>query len=141
MDIVRDVRRRTHARASLGETAAMPAQDQHAMQRHDSVLVAAISIAGDAGTHQIQVRNLSAGGMMGEGAVAISRGSSLEIDLPNVGSVAGTVAWVQDDRFGVAFASEIEPEKVFGKANVVQDRGAPENGGVDGERRSSTRLQ
>jgi hypothetical protein len=60
--------------------------------------------------HRIKVRNLSAGGMMGEGPVRVSRGDPIEVNIRNIGWVAGSVAWVQDDRFGVAFGEEIDPK-------------------------------
>lgn len=57
---------------------------------------------------RVRVRNLSDGGMMGEGVVKISRGNRVEIELRNIGKVMGTVAWVQDQRFGIAFDEEID---------------------------------
>ncbi|MNC96807.1 hypothetical protein D3C83_142760 [compost metagenome] len=32
------------------------------------------------------------------------------VELRNVGRVEGSVAWVQDNRFGVAFVEEIDPK-------------------------------
>jgi hypothetical protein len=59
--------------------------------------------------HRIKVRNLSDGGMMGEGAVRVRRGSAVAVNLRNIGWVQGSVAWVQDNRFGVAFNDPIDP--------------------------------
>lgn len=61
------------------------------------------------GTHRIKVRNLSAGGMMGEGLVPVVRGTVVEVEIRNIGWVTGAVAWVQENRFGVAFSDEIDP--------------------------------
>jgi hypothetical protein len=36
----------------------------------------------------------------------------LEIEIRNIGWVEGTVAWVQDDRFGIAFRHEIDSQVV-----------------------------
>lgn len=58
--------------------------------------------------HRVKVRNLSDGGMMGEGTLKVKRGNRVEIELRNVGVVTGSVAWVQDQRFGVAFDEEID---------------------------------
>lgn len=118
----------------------MSALDNHDPQRHDRFLLAEVSVNGRDGVHQIRVRNLSAGGMMGEGAIAVDRGSRLNIDMPNVGLVVGTVAWTQGSRFGVAFTEDIDPDTVFGESNVDCDDGNPDKGGVDLDRRSETRL-
>src|SRR5579864_7352291 len=77
----------------------------------DSLFVMAdLRLSGSQDEHRIKVRNLSAGGMMGEGTIRVVRGSELEVNIRNIGWVAGTVAWVQDDRFGVAFREEIDPK-------------------------------
>ena len=117
--------------------SALENQDQ---QRHDRFLMAEVSVSGHDGVHQIRVRNLSAGGMMGEGAVAVDRGSQLSILMPNLGAVAGTVAWTQGSRFGVAFNEDIDPDTVFGDANADLDDGNPGEGGVALDRRSESRL-
>ena len=46
---------------------------------------------------------------MAEGDVRVVRGNPLAIELRNLGWVNGVVAWVQDNRFGVAFAEELHP--------------------------------
>ncbi len=58
---------------------------------------------------KVRVRNLSKGGMMAEGGFAVSRGERLMADLRNVGQVRGSVAWVQGNRFGVAFENSVDP--------------------------------
>ena len=47
---------------------------------------------------------------MGEGTIKINRGDRVDVELRNVGAVKGTVAWVQDQRFGVAFDEEIDSQ-------------------------------
>ena len=47
-----------------------------------------------------------------EGPVRVRRGALVKVELRNVGWVPGTVAWVQDDRFGIAFAEEVDPKLV-----------------------------
>jgi hypothetical protein len=77
----------------------------------DSLFVMAdLRLSGSPEEHRIKVRNLSPGGMMGEGTVRVARGDELEVNIRNIGWVAGAVAWVQDDRFGVAFREEIDPK-------------------------------
>jgi hypothetical protein len=48
--------------------------------------------------------------MMGEGAVRVARGDQIEVNIRNIGWIQGSVAWIQDDRFGVAFQDEIDPK-------------------------------
>jgi hypothetical protein len=79
----------------------------------DSLFVMAdLRLPGSQQECRIKVRNLSAGGMMGEGPVRVVRGDDVEVNIRNIGWVAGAVAWVQDDRFGVAFREEIDPKIV-----------------------------
>lgn len=61
---------------------------------------------------EARVRNLSAGGMMAEAATKVGRGDAVEVDLRNVGWVGGKVAWVSENRFGVAFDVPIDPKIV-----------------------------
>lgn len=60
--------------------------------------------------YRIKVRNLSSGGMMAEGELRVTQGAAVQIELRNIGWIAGTVAWKADGRFGVAFAEEIDPK-------------------------------
>ncbi|ODS60941.1 MAG: pilus assembly protein PilZ [Erythrobacter sp. SCN 68-10] len=60
----------------------------------------------------MRVRNLSDGGMMAEGTnIRVQRGNRLTVELRNIGEVSGSVAWVQDDRFGIAFDAEIDSQR------------------------------
>lgn len=83
-------------------------------QRHiarDSLFVMAdLWLDGSDEAHRIKMRNLSAGGMMGEGTVRVSRGAVVRLEIRNIGRVDGSVAWVQDNRFGVAFNEDIDPK-------------------------------
>ena len=77
--------------------------------------------------YRIKVRNLSSGGMMAEGELRVTPGAPVQIELRNIGWIAGAIAWKQDGRFGIAFAEEIDPK--LARAPVS---GAPEQG--DGQR-------
>jgi hypothetical protein len=79
-------------------------------ERESLFLMADVRLEGATQTERIKVRNLSPGGMMGEGDIAVSRGSRIVVALRNVGEIDGSVAWVQGNRFGVSFASEIDPK-------------------------------
>lgn len=62
--------------------------------------------------HTVRMRNLSPRGMMAEGDVKAARGMAVWVNLHGLGWTEGTVAWVQDNRFGVAFRDEIDPHAV-----------------------------
>ncbi|MGZ3199950.1 MAG: PilZ domain-containing protein [Croceibacterium sp.] len=80
------------------------------VERDSLLLIAQVRVDGSEAEYRVKVRNLSAGGMMAEGNAPVVRGSLVSVGLRNVGWVSGTVAWKQDDRFGIAFAEEIEPK-------------------------------
>ncbi|MYL96177.1 PilZ domain-containing protein [Novosphingobium sp. FGD1] len=77
--------------------------------RDSLFLMADLRIEGLDGEFRIKVRNLSSGGMMGEGVVRVVRGTVVRVNIRNIGWVEGSVAWVQDSRFGVAFRDDIDP--------------------------------
>jgi hypothetical protein len=82
------------------------------VNRDSLFLLAQVRLDGQNDTIRVKVRNLSSGGMMAEGAVKVSRGQLVSVELRNIGWVDGTVAWKQDDRFGIAFIDEIDPKLV-----------------------------
>lgn len=88
----------------------MDGSDNRQIARDSLFLMADLRIDGLEDEHRIKVRNLSAGGMMGEGTVRVQRGTAVEVNIRNIGWVEGSVAWVQENRFGVAFCDEIDPK-------------------------------
>lgn len=92
------------------------------ISRDSLFMLAEIRLDGGDSAQRVRVRNLSAGGMMAEGDVSVLRGARLQIDLRNVGTVPGTVAWVQDNRFGVAFAEDIDPMQARGPVANAEQR-------------------
>jgi hypothetical protein len=88
----------------------MDGSENRQIARDSLFVMADLRLPGADDEHRIKVRNLSAGGMMGEGPVRVMRGAQVEINIRNIGWVEGSVAWVQDDRFGVAFLEEIDPK-------------------------------
>lgn len=88
----------------------MDEAEQRQLSRDSLFVMADLRLEGSDEEHRIKVRNLSSGGMMGEGSVRVSRGASLQVHIRNIGWVEGSVAWVQDNRFGVAFNEEIDPK-------------------------------
>jgi hypothetical protein len=85
----------------------------HRQAGRDSLfLMADLRIETQAGDHRVKVRNLSARGMMAEGTVRVASGAGVEVNLRSLGWVPGRVAWIQDNRFGIAFLEEIDPRVV-----------------------------
>lgn len=86
----------------------MVTTDARNLARENLFLLADLRIESETDAHRIKVRNLSAGGMMGDGQVPVVRGHRITVNLPGVGEASGAVAWVQQNRFGVAFDKEID---------------------------------
>lgn len=82
---------------------------QRQIARDSLFVMADLRIDGVEGEQRIRVRNLSVGGMMAECPTPVQRGQLVWTNLRNVGWIEGSVAWVQDGRFGVAFREEIDP--------------------------------
>ena len=88
----------------------MTGVETRSVSRDSLFLLANIRVEQEADQHRVRVRNLSDGGMMGEGPLRISRGNRVEVELRNIGLIGGSVAWVQDQRFGIAFDEEIDSQ-------------------------------
>lgn len=84
--------------------------DTRQVGRDSLFLLAQVRSDGIDNPVRVKVRNLSAGGMMAEGDAHVMRGARVDVELRNIGWVSGTVAWKQDNRFGIAFADEIDPK-------------------------------
>ncbi len=88
----------------------MDESDQRHIGRDSLFVMADLRLDGSEETLRIKMRNLSAGGMMGEGNVRVTHGTVVWVEIRNIGWVEGSIAWVQDKRFGVAFREEIDPK-------------------------------
>ena len=86
--------------------------DTRQVNRDSLFLLAQLRVDGQDAVYRVKVRNLSAGGMMAEGEAKVMRGALVAVELRNVGWVEGSVAWKQDNRFGIAFVDEIDPRIV-----------------------------
>lgn len=86
--------------------------DTRQVSRDSLFLLAQLRVEGQDQLHRVKMRNLSSGGMMAEGDVRVMRGSRVSAELRNIGWVDGTVAWKQDNRFGIAFIEDIDPKLV-----------------------------
>lgn len=91
------------------------------VSRDSLFLMADLRVDGLDGEYRIKVRNLSPGGMMGEGTVRVVRGAIVDVNIRNIGWVEGSVAWVQDNRFGVAFRDDIDPKLARAPVSVGDD--------------------
>lgn len=91
--------------------------DNRQITRDSLFIMAELRLDGNETIHRVKVRNLSAGGLMAEGPVKVGRGLTAWVNLRNAGWIEGAVAWVQDNRFGIAFHHEIDPKVV--RANTV----------------------
>lgn len=90
----------------------MTEHEKRRLDRESLFLTADLRLNGVGGEYRVRLRNLSAGGMLAEGSVKTAPGASVEVNLPSIGWVAGSVAWVQDNRFGIALAEAIDPKRV-----------------------------
>ena len=101
----------------------MTANDHRQLVRDSLFLMAELRLPGQEALARVKVRNLSAGGMMAEGAVKAVRGTLIEVNIRNVGWVEGAIAWVQGDRCGIAFSDDIDP--MVARAPIVVGDGTP----------------
>ena len=99
----------------------MNASENRQLYRDSLFLMADLRLDGVDGEHRIKVRNLSPGGMMGEGRVRVERGLIVHVNIRNIGWVDGSIAWVQEDRFGIAFREEIDPKLARASATPKEE--------------------
>ena len=84
---------------------------QNRVNVRDSLFLAAtLRKDGVPGEESVRVRNLSAGGMMADCKMVLTRGDRISLTLRGIGDVTGQVAWSGNGRFGVAFDQEIDPK-------------------------------
>lgn len=108
---------------------AMSNVDTRQVGRDSLFLLAQIRVDGNENVFRVKVRNLSAGGMMAEGDVPAMRGAGVSVDLRNIGPVQGTVAWIQGNRFGIAFVDDIDPKLVRApvEGSIINPAGDPKS--------------
>lgn len=95
------------------------------VDRDSLFLMAEVRVDGGEQSHRVKVRNLSAGGMMAEGDIRVSRGALVIVSLRHIGDIEGSVAWTQDTRFGIAFVEEIDPKLARAPVGTVSPSTAP----------------
>lgn len=57
-----------------------------------------------------RVRNLSATGLMADCERPVPAGAKVTLDLRGIGRVSGSVVWARQDKIGIAFDEEIDPQ-------------------------------
>jgi len=97
--------------------------DQRHLSRDSLFVMAGLRLAGQPREHRIKVRNLSSGGLMAEGPLRVARGTPVSVEVRNIGWVDGCVAWVQDNRFGIAFDKDIDPMEARGTTAAAAPAG------------------
>ena len=91
--------------------------DNRQITRDSLFIMAELRLDGQDTEHRVKVRNLSSGGLMAESDLRVARGTVVWISLRNVGWIEGSVAWIQENRFGIAFRDEVDSRIV--RANQV----------------------
>jgi len=71
-----------------------------------------------------RVRNLSATGLMADCERAVPAGVRVRFDLRGVGPVSGEVIWAREDRIGIAFDQQIDPQ--LARRRVSGETSTPE---------------
>ena len=86
--------------------------------RDSLFMQAVLTLPGRPAPFTVRVRNLSPGGMLAETAERVAEGTTVEVELRNVGSVPGRIVWSGEGRFGIAFDQPVNPQAV--RRQVVQ---------------------
>jgi len=89
----------------------MSGLETRSVSRDSLFLLANVRVEQESEQYRVRVRNLSDGGMMGEGTMRVQRGTRVKVELRNIGKIDGSVAWVQDQRFGIAFDEEVDSQQ------------------------------
>ena len=97
----------------IGSHIAEGGADSQRRDQRDSLFVLArIKPEGQAGEGvAVRVRNVSSGGLMADASDDYRPGMRIEVSLENIGEVAGSVAWAEAGRIGVAFDHPIDKSR------------------------------
>jgi hypothetical protein len=78
-------------------------------RRYSVYLRGVIGRAGSRNRMPLTVRNISARGLKGECAYPPPPNEQMEIELPGIGTISGSVRWADGIAIGVAFDGPIDP--------------------------------
>lgn len=67
---------------------------------------------------EIVIRDLSFTGFKAEGEVALSRGSLVSVNLPNIGLVRATIKWIGDGGLAGSFHRPVDVRTCFREPKV-----------------------
>ena len=84
--------------------------DSRQAERETLLLNARLKRVGSA-AFAVTVRNLSAVGMMVEGDTPLSVDEAIVAEIAGLGKVPGRIAWMQDNRAGMAFDAPVDPTR------------------------------
>ncbi|MGB5077836.1 MAG: PilZ domain-containing protein [Sphingorhabdus sp.] len=87
-----------------------PASAKRGTDRDSLLLKAILRFPASNNEGEVRIRNLSAGGLMAEAPVRVTRGEVVEIHLRSIGWITGHVAWITEGRLGIAFDHPINPK-------------------------------
>jgi len=96
----------------------------------DSLLLQATLKRGSGEVLSVRVRNLSAGGLMGDLAGKVVPGEALKVELRGIGSVEAKVAWRTAHRVGLTFDEPVDP--LLARKPVAAPKPAPARSSVPG---------
>lgn len=82
-------------------------------RRYAVFLRGVIGRAGSRNRMPLTVRNISSHGLKGECAYPPVADEMVEIELPGIGAIAGTVRWGDGQAIGVIFDGPIDPTLAF----------------------------
>ncbi|MFC4291628.1 PilZ domain-containing protein [Sphingorhabdus arenilitoris] len=91
-------------------SVSSPADIKRGQDRDSLFLKAILRFPSSEAEGEVRIRNLSAGGLMAEAPVRVTRGEKAEVNLRNIGWISGSVAWVTEGRIGIAFDHPIDPK-------------------------------
>lgn len=97
--------------------------EQRQIVRDSLFVMVDVRLDGSSLEHRVKMRNLSSGGMMVEGALRVTKGAIVFVNIRNLGWIESSVAWIEESRFGVAFRDEIDP--LMARAPVSSGNAAP----------------
>lgn len=90
----------------------MDQKRERSRQRNTLLLVATLCLP-DGTQQEFKVRNLSATGLMGETNDPPNCGDSVSVEVGQLSSIAGTVIWQRQKRFGLKFDTEVDPAAAY----------------------------
>lgn len=96
---------------------------QRGKPRNSIFLGATLRFEGRDVAYEVRVRNISASGMMIDFAILTGKGTRVAVDVRNLGTIEGYVAWSTASRMGIRFDSEIDPEQAKVKQAAIPARG------------------